>query len=677
MIGRFRAGGLPAARLWAGLLALQFGAAAACAWAGTPDPRTPPPTARFVLQIGVEHYRWVPRLPGPIADVRDLREVLLRHYGFQPGDFRTLADSQATREGILSAIREQLVENARRHPGALCVLQYSGHGSRAVDLDHEPWEPDGYDETLVPWDGRDPEGLIPDVVDDELADALAELRRYTTRVVLIFDACNAGTLTRGLSTGRVQNGLPPSRATVHPHGGRADEDSMGVALFAAPPGQRSWVEDIGGEFRSVFSYQLARVLETASSRTTYTQVLERVGGAIRARYQSQVPLGEGPLDQPVLGGSASDDGADLAVRSEGRGLLRVEAGLLQGVTLGAVLAIRGPRAVSAIDDSVLTEGLVVQVTPSDCRIRVDESAAIPDGARAFVRRPGVGYEPVRFVWEASDSVSAFARARLRDRFKGDPLLDLVDAPSGGGAAPALGVIAATSQAPGDERATSPPRGPSVAIILDGGVVALDRVFLANSEAGVDSLEMALRRVALAENVRRLGTTGPSFADGVDFSLVVEHRRPRGGVASDTLRPGGSPTSLQIGDRVRALIANHSGHRVCVAVLHVGPDRVCDVLEPEGAVSVSVEPGSTFVAPDWWSVDPPLGVDHLKLVVTDHPVDLSGVSKPVRTRGPGPGFGGSLGRVLWAAGAQPTRGTAGPLTWAVLDLPLLITSSPDP
>ncbi len=677
MIGRFRAGGLPAARLWAGLLALQLVAAAAGAWAGTPDPRTPPPTARFVLQIGIEHYRWVPRLPGPVADVRDLREVLVRHYGFRSEDFRTLADSQATRAGILSAIREQLVENARLHPGALCVLQYSGHGSRAADLDHEPWEPDGYDETLVPWDGRDPEGLIPDVVDDELADLLAELRRYTTRVVLIFDACHAGTLTRGLATGRVQNGLPPSRATVHPHGGRADEDSMGVALFAAPPGQRSWVEDIGGEFRSVFSYQLARVLETASSRTTYAQVLARVGGAIRARYQAQVPLGEGPLDQPVFGGSARDDGADLAVRIEGRGLLRVEAGLLQGITLGAVLAVRAPHAGSARDDSVLVEGPVVQVAPSDCRLRVDESIVLPDGARAFMRRPGVGYEPVRFAWEAPDSVAEFARARLRDRLKGDPLLELVDATSGGGAAPTLGVIAATVLAPGDARSARARRPPGLAIVLDGGVVALDRVFPAASEAGVDSLETALRRVALAENVRRLGTMGPSLADGIDFSLVVERRRTRSGAASDTLHPGGSPTSVEVGDRVRAVITNRTGRRVCVAVLHVGPDRVCDVLEPEGAVSVSVEAGSTFVAPDWWRVEPPLGVDHLKLVVTDHPVDLSAVSEPVRTRGPDTGFGGSLGRVLWAAGAQPTRGAAGPVAWAVLDLPLLIAPSPDP
>ncbi len=665
-VGRFR-------RLLGPLVAGLVVACVRPAAGAAPARAESPPPARYVLQIGIERYRWVPRLEGPLADVRDLRDVLIRRYGFQPGDFRTLVDSQATHDGILAAIREQLVDNARRHPGALCVLQFSGHGSRVADLDHESWEPDGYDETLVPWDGRDPDGRVSDVLDDDLAVLFAELRRSTNRVVLIFDSCNAGTITRGLATGRTLNGLPAPPARTRPATPMVNEDSIGVGLFAAPPGQRSWIEDIGGQSRSVFSYQLARTLERASSRTTYAQVLQQVNDAIRARYGDQSPFGEGPLEQPVFAGAARDDDADLAVHVEGRGRLRVDAGLLQGITLGSTFAVRAPRGAPV--DSVLVEGLVTQVGPSDCRVRVTESVTVPEGARAILRGVGVGYEPVRFVWAAGDSVAAFARARLRARLQGDPLVELADAPVGGGGAPVLGVIAWRPSSPADACDEGPALPAGLAILLDGGTVALGRVFRGDREADVDSLETALRRVALAENVRRLGSGGSPLADGVDFALVVERRGAGAEPAVDTLRAGSAGAALQPGDRVRVRITNRGDRRVSVAVLHVSPGRTCDVASPAGGVGVFVAPGATFLDDAWLEVEAPCGLDHLKLVVTDHPVDLAAVSEPVRTRGglaASPGIGGSLGRVLWTAGRTGSaRGAAEPVEWAVRDLTLFV------
>ena len=96
-----------------------------------------------------------------------------------------------------------------------------------------------------------------------------------------------------------------------------------------------------------------------------------------------------------------------------------------------------------------------------------------------------------------------------------------------------------------------------------------------------------------------------------------------------------------------------------------------MTEPPGGVSAVVEPGRLLPDDGWLDVKAPCGLDYLKLVVTDHPLDLAGLAEPVRTRGGSPGAsgpGGSLGRVLWSTGRTVRReGTAAPLQWAVRDL----------
>lgn len=634
---------------------------------------------RFALQVAIEHYRWAPQLRGPRADVRDLRDVLIRRYQFRPGDFRTLVDSQATREGILAAIREHLLDNARRYPGALCVLQFSGHGSRTPDLDREPWEPDGWDETLVPWDGRDPDEIHRDVVDDEVADLVAELTRHTTRIVLLFDACNAGTMTRGLHATRRVNGLPPARSPAESRSPtrRVDEAALGIALFSSPPDQPSWVEDIGGELRSVFTYHLVRALEGASATTTYAQVLERVARAIRARFGEQIPFGEGELDQPVFGGEAPDDDADLAVRAEGRGWLRVQAGSLQGVTLGSTIAVRGPRADRAERaGAIVVEGLVAMLGPSDCLVRIDPATDVPEGARAFLRSTGVGYEPVSVRWAIPDGAfpgAADLRRDLAARFEGDPLIEISVAPDSSALASALGAIVwGEAGSPTENRGPQSPHPRGLSLLLNTGAVGLGRVFSMPDAKTVDTLEHVLRRVALAENLRRLESVDDTLAKEVSFGLLVSRR---GSSVVDTLSERAALQTLSPGDSARVFVSNRSTSRLSVVLLHVGPDRASGVLFPDEPTGRVIEPGEMLVDPAWLRVELPCGLEHLKLLVTDHPVDLAALFEPVRTRGPASGLAsesGSLGRLLWVAGRELRRGgPEEPVRWAVRDLVLSI------
>ena len=70
--------------------------------------------------------------------------------GEEPDPRWSLANEQATRANIEHAIRRHLPAVTR--PGDTVLIYWSGHGSRCADTDGD--EKDGFDEYLVPHDGR-------------------------------------------------------------------------------------------------------------------------------------------------------------------------------------------------------------------------------------------------------------------------------------------------------------------------------------------------------------------------------------------------------------------------------------------------------------------------------------------------------------------------------------------
>jgi uncharacterized caspase-like protein len=77
--------------------------------------------------------------------------------------------------------------------GDVLLIHYSGHGTQVYDPEGD--EEDGYDEALWLWDS-DRNGPL---TDDDLSHLLRKIQRGT--VVLAFDSCFSGTVTRGIMGG--------------------------------------------------------------------------------------------------------------------------------------------------------------------------------------------------------------------------------------------------------------------------------------------------------------------------------------------------------------------------------------------------------------------------------------------------------------------------------------------
>ena len=225
----------------------------------------PADAGQKALLIGAGAYPYLPdnaQLHGPRNDVRSMNTFLVREWGFSSSDIRVLEDEEATKQGMLDALRVWLP--GATQPGDRVVVYFSGHGSRVPDENGD--ERDDMDETFMPTDfGRNGHRAEDMLLDDELADALARMR--DRQVLLIADSCYSGTVTRSAQVDvfdRVPNARPryfPFRpasrasrsvAVVRDEEPIAEDVDVHLTLSAALPHQLAWETDGSGIFTRYF-----------------------------------------------------------------------------------------------------------------------------------------------------------------------------------------------------------------------------------------------------------------------------------------------------------------------------------------------------------------------------------------------------------------------------------------
>ena len=229
---------------------------------------------RRALLVGINEYQspMIKDLGGCVNDVLALKSVLETKLGYD--EVTVLVDGQATRKGILDALKE-LVAVSRE--GDSLFFHYSGHGAYVEDFSGD--ESDGTDETLIPHDART-EG-VRDIVDDELGQYLGKLK--TSRAFVSFDSCHSGTVTRGASRVVTRAIKPDPRAELYRHvkhraaGGELDY----VFMSSATEKEEALDAQIDGVRHGVFSRAFLDVLSECSPRLTAKEQFE----AIVARYQ--------------------------------------------------------------------------------------------------------------------------------------------------------------------------------------------------------------------------------------------------------------------------------------------------------------------------------------------------------------------------------------------------------
>lgn len=262
--------------------------------------------AKRALLVGINDYKQINDLSGCINDVTNVRDVLLKYFGFTVPDIRLLVDSRATKGNIMTRLK-WLVKGAKK--GDTLVFHYSGHGTQIRDRDGDELK-DHMDEAICPWDTSWDGGLI---LDDDLYNIFKGVPAGVHLEVLL-DSCHSGTGTRELMVMKEMKirYLPPPidiECRI--------EEGLKTKTFASPgkplnhilwagckDNQTSADALIGNTYNGAFTYYFCRHIRDTQAKIDRDELLKRIRASLRHEGYAQVPQLEVPApakkDQPVF-----------------------------------------------------------------------------------------------------------------------------------------------------------------------------------------------------------------------------------------------------------------------------------------------------------------------------------------------------------------------------------------
>ncbi len=509
-----------------------------------------------------------------------LTEALVSR-GFAADHIARIADKDATRDGILDALRA--LEN-RTQAGDHLVVHYSGHGQQLRDDDGD--EVDGYDESLVPYgapmaqDGYDGGKHLRD---DDLAKSIKALRLKAGpggSVAILLDSCHSGTATRGrIERGGAEPlGEPATISGAVARGAdfaAPDSDpalAPSVVLSAARSKQLAREVTRGdGSPGGAFTTALVQTLREPRPLLTWTDVYERVRAKMSQTAKGQVPQIEGQSDTVLFDGTQVERGAWFTVDRVRGDEIRLAVGAIDGLLPGSVIELHQATATEPGKDTLVHKSTVTTATGSTATIAKGK-LELPDseviGLRAFVTSwAPLPAELLRVMIAQPDKAVA---KRWKSVLAEQPLVVLVK---------------------------SEPD-----VVLD-------------HEAQLEGLTA----LAHAKLVGQLEMGGAKHR--AEFALV-----PREG--GDCERPGtaaGGTEGLELsnGQMFQVAVTNTGTLPSFLTVIHIGEDGTAMQLFPDKiSIPEELQAGRSFTLP--LCLDATTGTDRLKLFATRHPVDLGPV-----------------------------------------------------
>jgi len=292
---------------------------------------------------------WV-NLDGSLNDVESVHELLASpKYGFAEKNIHILAEGNATRDGILQAMKKYLLDEPA--PGDTVVFYYAGHGSQRYNsLTDKPF---GLDETIVPSDASS--GAY-DIRDKEIARLFNQVVDKGILLTAIFDSCHSGSIARPTPEARQGKSRflpndprdvkdPPDLGPDRKPSPRPEDRPNGALVLSATQHGEVATEWTGmdGKPHGAFTVALLDSLQTLPANSSALDVYKRIKVLLQGMgLQQQADL-DGPADRTRLSlfnNSAGSERLTVAVRPEGvnsDGTVALDGGLALGLERGSEL----------------------------------------------------------------------------------------------------------------------------------------------------------------------------------------------------------------------------------------------------------------------------------------------------------------------------------------------------
>jgi uncharacterized caspase-like protein len=267
---------------------------------------------RVGLFIGISQYQDkenIRQLSCCHLDAQQMADALQKFGGLTRSP-TMLLNEQATLENIHKAIAEDLPNSTR--PGDTVILYWSGHGGRCANTDGT--EPDGYDEFLVPSDGRlaDPRKTM--LLDKTFGRWMQALDGR--KVMVVLDTCHSGGQIQGATKRALNKNASDAIAkcskavSKDPPQGWTKPFFLDLELRRTKDlGQRDCVvlasstaKQVSFERQeqdmSVMTYFLVDAIQKSPGPATLEQLFDRIKGKVSAYVEENFP---GTTQTPILG----------------------------------------------------------------------------------------------------------------------------------------------------------------------------------------------------------------------------------------------------------------------------------------------------------------------------------------------------------------------------------------
>lgn len=312
---------------------------------------------RRALIIGIDKYPNLSeraQLEGCVRDAREVARLLESRFGFPASQIKLLLDGQATRDGILTAMKElagQVQENDA------VVVHYSGHGSQRQARTEDVSRASVMEETLVAHDsGHDDPHPNQDISSLELRDWIAGLTQKTPNVTLILDCCHSGGIATVRHDGRpapkvrsVKPDLrqPPASRPIKLRDVKGPASFIRHVVIAACRDRESAHEVVLDDgSHGALSWNLLRSLAGLPDGAcpTYRDVFEPVRSQVHDLYAAQEPQLEGVRDRELFGLAELVPLRFLPIQDRQADRVLLGGGATSGVTEGSTWTIHPPQA---------------------------------------------------------------------------------------------------------------------------------------------------------------------------------------------------------------------------------------------------------------------------------------------------------------------------------------------
>jgi len=265
-------------------------------------------TNRRALCAGINNFKNYPQaaLQGCINDANQMKGVLKEFLGFTDADISVLTDSQATKSGIMTQLKD-MVAGARAGKYGYLVFSLSSHGTQVPDTSGD--EPDRADEAFCPHDLAEKAGQWDSnhiIADDELHDLLVQVPQNVLLEVYL-DTCHSGTGLKAIDMllDRKPRYLPPpsTEGFLALEGKRSrglqkallEKGMTHQILWAAcRSDQTSADAKIGGTWHGAFTYYFEKEIRACKNKLSRKNLLAKIRTDLSASHYSQVPQLECP-----------------------------------------------------------------------------------------------------------------------------------------------------------------------------------------------------------------------------------------------------------------------------------------------------------------------------------------------------------------------------------------------